>query len=265
MYKLIKYFAVALAAILIVNIFSFIIYLFASVGNIFYEDEKGEFRQNIILGEISILEIDINASNISIKKSDSFKVETNNKNIKVEEIDNKLIIKENKKNWFKAKKYFLDIYLPNTIFEDVTIKNKAGKLQVEELISKEINLDLGAGKVDISYLKVEEIAKIKGGAGEINISSGMINNLDLEIGVGKLTLNSNLIGNNKIEAGIGEFNLKLYGTILDYEITPSKGLGTFKIQNEEIENNKVYGNGTNKIEINGGIGSIDINFYENNL
>jgi len=265
MSKLIKYFAIALASLLIVNIFSFIIYLFVSIGNIFSDDIDEELRENIIEGEIDVLQIDINSSNISIKKSDSFKVETNNKNIKVEQVDNKLIIKEKNNNWFNTKKYLLDIYLPNIVFDDVAIKNGAGKLQIEELITKEIDLDLGAGKVDINYLKIEEFAKIKGGVGEIIISSGIINNLDLEIGVGKLTLNSYLIGNNKIEAGIGQFDLNLYGKVEDYEITPNKGIGTFKIENQEIQNNKIYGNGFNKIKINGGIGSININFYENNL
>ncbi len=39
-----------------------------------------------------------------------------------------------------------------------------------------------------------------------------------------------------------------------------KGIGTIKIDGREIANQVIYGDGQNYIEVDGGIGSININF-----
>ena len=44
------------------------------------------------------------------------------------------------------------------------------------------------------------------------------------------------------------------------EISIEKGVGEATINGENIKNEAVYGNGSNKIDIDGGIGKISINF-----
>ena len=54
--------------------------------------------------------------------------------------------------------------------------------------------------------------------------------------------------------------INLIGTEDNYKIKSEKGLGNVTINNEKIKSNTYYGNGTNQIEISGGIGSISINY-----
>ena len=46
----------------------------------------------------------------------------------------------------------------------------------------------------------------------------------------------------------------------NYTIDISKGIGTITLDGEKVEDNKKYENGDNFLEINGGIGNINIEF-----
>lgn len=46
----------------------------------------------------------------------------------------------------------------------------------------------------------------------------------------------------------------------EYETKVNKGLGNVTIDEEKISDNEVVGNGENKIDIDGGVGEIKINF-----
>ena len=72
-------------------------------------------------------------------------------------------------------------------------------------------------------------------------------------------------GNSRISAGIGEINLTLIGNKEDYQITADKGIGSIKIENQECSSNTTYGSGYNKIKIDGGIGSIIVDYKRNNI
>ena len=52
-------------------------------------------------------------------------------------------------------------------------------------------------------------------------------------------------------------NINLLDKIENYKIKIEKGLGTVKINNDSVKNG-IYGEGTNSIEIDGGVGSINI-------
>ena len=47
---------------------------------------------------------------------------------------------------------------------------------------------------------------------------------------------------------------------LAWKIKLDKGLGNATLNNEKMDSTTYYGNGTNLIEVNGGIGSISINY-----
>lgn len=266
--KVIKYSALAFAIFLIISIFSGIMIGVSKLSNIFRSDdtiskELGDL--NIKNTNITQLDIDINYANLIIKTGDTLKVETNNKNIDYQEKNDKLIIKEKKYNWFKTKNESdLIIYVPNNYsFNDISIEAGAGKVNLENINTKKLELDLGAGKAIISNLVVTQSSEIEGGAGEINIKNSSINNLDLDCGAGKFTLNSKLNGNNKIDAGIGKLDITILGNREDYKIIVDKGIGTAKIDSESIKDGKVYGSGLNSLTIDGGVGSININFKQN--
>lgn len=264
--RIIKYFALGLAVLLIVNIISLTMYGIISLGQVFTTNNDEDITENLknveIKTDIKNLSIDTISLNITIKKGTTFKVETNNKYIKINENNQKLSITEEKHNWLnKNNTGKLIIYVPdNYIFDNVSLENGAGKINIEILSTQKLNLDLGAGKVTIDNLTVLTESEIDGGAGEITIKEGSLNNLDLDMGVGKVTINSFISGSSEIDAGIGELNLNLSGTEDDYKIILDKGIGNATINEQLMQDSKYYGNGSNLINISGGIGAININF-----
>lgn len=267
--KIIKYFAIAFAFALIFGIFSCIMFGLSQISTYFNNNDSDMLEDleemNINIDNISMIDIDIRYANLIIKTGDTLKAETNNKYITIKQENNKLIINEKKHSLFNNNdKSNLIIYVPQDfIFDGVSIEAGAGKIQIDNLNTKILKFDLGAGKTEINNLVVSTSAEIDGGAGEITISNGNIKNLDLDTGVGKCTLTSELIGKNEIDVGVGELDITLLGSKEDYKIIAEKGIGNIKIDSESIKSEQVYGTGINIIDISGGIGSINIKFKEN--
>lgn len=268
--KIIKYVAVAFALLLTFNIISMIMYGIVSIGNLFgnidtnnnIENENLENLYNLeISNRINALDINVKSVNITIKESSTLKLETNSKYIKYKEKDNKLSITEENHNYLNNKNGDLIIYLPvDYFFDDVSIENGAGKIKIDIINANNLNLNLGAGKVDIQNLTIANETEIDGGAGEMNIKNSHLNNLDLDMGVGKITLSAKITGNSKINSGVGEMIINLNGTEEDYKIRIDKGIGSATLDGKNMEDDTYYGNGTNIINIDGGVGSIKINY-----
>lgn len=267
--KVIRYLAIAFAFFLIFGILSCLMYGFSFMADLLDDEPVNtEELKNLEVSENALLlDIDIVSSNIIIKEGDSFQVETNNSNITTKQHHQKLYIKEEQHSWFSNRNdTILIIFIPSDyIFDKVTIESGAGKVNIETLATKSLYLDLGAGKVEMNDLTVLEDAEIDGGAGEINIRSGSIHNLDLDMGIGKLSLTSKLTGINKINTGIGKVEMFFIGTLEDYQIKLDKDLGTATIDGNNMSSNTYYGTGDQQINIDGGIGKVQILFVEEDL
>ena len=265
--KVIKYIAIAFACLLVVAIISGILSAFYSISGflgIGVDDKENSemITTNFKNDNINQLDIEIAASELIIKTGETLKAETNNDKIIFNESNNKLQIKEKKHKWVSINKnQKLIVYLPENLdFENVNINTGAGKVNIEKFNSKNLSFQLGAGEVEIKELNVTKDCKIEGGAGKLSILSGNINNLNLDMGVGQTNLNTILTGKNEIDAGVGELNINLQNGKENYTITAEKGIGNIKIDGKNISNGKVYGDGINTIDVDGGIGSISIDF-----
>lgn len=259
--KIIKYIALAFAFFLIFSIVAGIMNIILSFTSIFKTDTMMEKLKELKITEsAAVLDIDVSSANIIIKNSDTLKAETNNKYISLEQKDNKLFIKEKKHNWFgKRNSSDLVIYVPSDFtFDGVSIETGAGMVDIDTISSNNLDLDLGAGKVEIDNLYVTEETLIDGGAGQISISNGELHNVKIDMGVGELSLTSKLTGSSEIDAGVGKVDLNLIGN--DYQIKIEKGIAQATINGEKVKDNTYYGNGNNQVNIDGGIGSISVNF-----
>lgn len=273
--KVIKYIALALAAFIIINIISAILFGLSLIGGIFGLTNNEDILEttsqemdivNIENLELSKLDIDLKYSNLIIRTGNRLKVETNNENIKFKENKNQLKLEEKDYKLFSKKSETkVILYIPeDIIFDKVKIEAGAGKLYIQKLKTKELSFSIGAGQTSIENLIVTDKAKIEGGAGNVDILSGTINDLKLDVGVGKFTIQAKLTGDNKINAGIGELNINLMDNIENYTIKAQKGIGTIRLDNQITYNNVKYGDGQNNIDIDGGIGSIYINTNKEN-
>lgn len=267
--KIIKYLAASLAIFLTFTIISTIVSGIILIFNVFDNSTSNEEKEVLNILEVSKqlteLDIDVTSSNIIIKESDTFKIDTSNEYISYRE-DNDIIYITEKKHFMKdnsSTKLIVSIPKKN-VFEKVNIKSGAGVVSIDNLTTKVLDLDLGAGKVTIQNLMVLDNTYIDGGAGLVTIKGGSLTNLDLNMGVGKFDMTTRLVGNNEIDHGVGALTMNLLGDSADYQIHVDKGIGNVTIMGNEIKDNSVYGNGISKIDIDGGMGSINIDFaYDN--
>lgn len=261
--KTIKYLAIAFALFLIFNIMSGIIYGLSVFSNIFKDKEELrplEEIKELTESDASLLNIDLKATNLVIKVGDTFKVETTNKYIETKQDKEKIYITERNYNWFKEQPELIVYVSNNMILDSVQINGGAGKIEIESLQTKKLDLNLGAGKVNINNLQVLNKTIIEGGAGSVDIKNSILNNLDLNMGIGKFSVDAKILGNSDIEQGVGSIDLNLIGTSSDYQIYIEKGLGSIYIDGKNVKEDETVGNGMNKIDIDGGVGSINIDF-----
>ena len=216
-----------------------------------------------ITSDIHSLYIQINAADFKIELGDEFSVESNLKYLSVSEKDGVLTIVDEAKSSSNYSNAVLTLYVPKGIvFDDVDITTGAAKLTVDALSTSSLELKLGAGDVRFESLHASLTADIKGGAGQITIASGMLNDLTLAMGVGELNFSGALLGNSDLELGVGESNLTLIGSKDDYKVDIKKGLGSISVDGKNVSDYGSSGNGQNHIHIEGGIGTAHIVFQE---
>lgn len=262
--KIIKISAIALAIIIIINIFSLIIsglsWLFDF--NIF-NNNKDITNLKEVYEEVSEIEIDGVSSSIEIISGKELKVEAKNlENDLTSKVKNGVLEIEEHGKWFKNNKNNGVIYITipkNITLNKLSIDTGSGKFSIKDIEVSYFDMDHGAGVLEMENVNFSK-TNIDGGAGLIKIKNSTLNNLELDSGAGKVEIEARITGNSEINCGVGEVAINLIGTSSDYQITTSKGIGSIKINNEEQKNESVYGAGSNKLEIEGGIGNIKVNF-----
>ena len=269
--KVIKYLALAFAIFLTVSIVGGILSAVGLLGSLFSDDDAewgdviGETKTYTVSSEISDLNIQINAADFYIKEGNSFSVESNLKNLEVDEKNGCLTLKDLTKIKLNGSNAYenavLTIWVPvGTVFDNVNIKTGAGRFTVDSLSAATIGFELGAGDVTISKLIAEKSANIEGGAGRITISNGAIKDLALKMGMGQLNLTAALTGDSELELGVGESNITLLGSKDDYELDIEKGIGNITVDGKNVTAFGSSGNGANEVDIHGGVGAINVRF-----
>lgn len=290
--KIIKYFAIAFAIFLIVSIISLILFgIYALSGVLGLKDNSkidisgnmqtvdfgsvtsgdnnsgnsiNNSEQTVNIADITSLDIEVKYTNLIIRNGDTFRYETNNDNIVYRQSNNNTLKIEEKHSWTLGNTQSdLVIYIPeNFNLNKINIEAGAGKVEIENLNAESLDLELGAGEASISNLNVTSRCKLEGGAGRLNVLNGNLNNLDLDMGMGEVNINALITGNSDIDAGIGTLNLNLQGSKADYRIRLDKGVGNIRINGENTSNGSTYGEGANLIKIDDGIGNINITVNE---
>lgn len=270
--KIVKTFAIALAVFLIVAIIGGILSGLSVLGFVFSPKAHNNTVSEEVLSSqplTSIYELEVELANYAliIEQGDTLSVAYDDRNKRVTVEDNKLIITEKKKLFHGQEGYCVVLTVPkNYIFTDVSIVMGAGLLDIDYLRTNSLDLELGAGNVDITNLTAITSVDIEGGAGDLSITDSEITDLDLDMGVGTLTLETDLIGNNTIDLGIGDSDIKLKGTASDYRFDITKGVGEITFDGEKFTADSssvaMYHNDISNVEINCGIGKVNIDFIQ---
>lgn len=253
--KIVKYFAIILALFIIIGIISLIIEIVKEVV-----EPSIDINDKFYLKYDNYLELDLSKIEVYIKIGDVFKAESDSKYIRIKQDGNKLIVKEKKGMQLTKNKTALIVTIPNNFkFDYVKIDNGAGNINIESLITNILDIDMGAGKLKVDSLKVNKKLDIDGGVGDINLNDVSVNELDLDLGAGNTFINGNIYGEAEIDTGVGNLSLNLKENIENYTFDLSKGIGNILINDEKIKEDIVFGKGKIDIQIDGGVGNIEIN------
>lgn len=267
--KIIKYLAIAFALFLVISIFSIIFGLsreiISSINNDKKESKLLEDYTTISnnVNNIESFKIDISNDDIEIKKGEKFEVKTNDPDVKFYHENSIVKIKSDKTfSWHlsNSSRGTIIIYLPNEFnISELDLNLGAGKIDIDKLFVETLLMDLGAGTMTAKEINVYEKATINGGAGNININSGTINNLNLKLGAGNASIQSDLTGSNTLTTGVGKLNLGLSRSKDNYRFDINKGLGNIILNDFDVSEDTLIGDGETKIKINGAVGNIIIN------
>ncbi len=211
--------------------------------------------------EIRSLNIKVNAAELTIGQADRFMVQTNLRYVEVTENAGVLHIREEVDHVSGYNGAKLTVFFPKDMeFESIAVETAAGKLTADRLCTEKLKLDMGTGDTKIKYLSATTLADIDGGAGMITVGDGSLHNLDLELGVGKLELKAALRGKCELKLGVGGADVTLLGTMDDYTLEMEKGIGKITVDGKEVTDFGLRGSGQNHIELEGGVGNVNLKF-----
>lgn len=260
--KAIKYVAIALAIFIAVRILGAVFFGLSAITAFLNGNESlvGEVQTYSVSNGITSLKLELGACALEIKTGDEFTVESNYKYLTVKESGDKLTVSEQKKFW---KNYPSDlsvvICIPEGyVFDKADITTGAGRVSVERFSAEKLKLTLGAGEVNISSLNISGNTEIDGGVGQIRITDSSVYDLDFDMGIGAVDFEGYILGESDIDCGIGQAQITLLGSENDYCIDAENGIGQISV--DAVKNGKYYGNGSNEIDISGGIGEITVDF-----
>lgn len=273
--KVIKYGAIAFAIYLCLMIIGIILTTITaifgiSIGFGIFQDRNTAMvtKWEQEYSNITSMDIDLSVCRLNIKKGNTLKVDVSNVSdkFKCQVEGNKLRIKDTKvyNNFLDREEItpYVTIYVPEEIrFEEVRIETGINETNIEFLKADTINLEMGLGKYHIEEL-FAKYAKIKAGAGETNIQKSKIEELKLEGGIGKLSLTSEIMKNADIHCGAGKVEVNLIGSLSDYEIKASTGLGSFVVDGKKVKENDTIGEGDATIKIEAGMGETMVQFVK---
>lgn len=262
MQRIIKYAAIALAMAIIVGIFTGVAGLVTGITLLSNSSEVNEeLLAYDVNGKIESLNIDVSGADLYIKEGEEFDVQANY-DLRVKERNGTLKISEKSINilGFRTEKVILITIPKNTHFDKVKINAGAGSVDIDSLVCNKMEFEVGAGAINIGYLEVDDEAEFECGVGDLKIRAGKINDVSFELGLGKVEINASVMGKSKVEAGMGQLNLTIPEKRSLYTVEAETGLGELRIDGERINGNTKIGDGENRLSIEGGIGSVSLEF-----
>ncbi len=268
--KIVKIFAISLAVLICVSIFSAVVSglgLMIRIAGGF--DDQPEVSEKVDLHELNIKEIDkididlkvtslriIEGNEFSIEKENvrsKFDIRTSGTTLKIEERSHSI--------WNGGKGGTIIVTVPSyTSLNRLSIDQGAGVVNIEDIDADYFDFDQGAGTLNIENCTFDH-TDIDGGVGKTTVRDSSLTDLDLDAGVGEIDIEAEILGKGEIDGGVGAIKLDILGYREDYTLNIEKGLGSITVDGQATSGQ--IGTGHNRLSIEGGVGAIKVNFKEN--
>ncbi len=246
--RVIKYIAMGFAIFLTVVIVSSILTSLLFVLNLFDGNKKTTNTintfENVLISEIKYLEIDINAGLLIIKSGEDLSLESTTSD------DSKIEVTDDGTLYIKQSSFSF-----NGIFKSKNSDNTFILTLPKDFLFEEANIELGAGKIDVSGFTTSSL-DIDLGVGEIIIEDIDTDECIVNLGIGSIKFDAIINELAKFDNGIGDIRVVLPLLETDYNYNANTGIGSTKLNNSSISTT----NNASNIDITAscGIGSIDI-------
>ncbi len=288
--RVIKYCAIALAVILAIGIISAVVNLVFGIvsfssgrtitrthftdKHVFSEEDWDTVDFDESFSDVKSLNIDNSTGELRIKTGDTFRVEAENvlDGFEAEVKSNgELCVTDNESGFRFFGFHFnginnpnskITVYVPaNFLAEEVKIESGAGSVSIDSLNTDYLYLSAGAGNIKGSSIVANKV-KMEGGVGSVNFNDVTFNDADFNCGVGSVNISGVMHGDNKFECGVGSVDLNLTGNIGDYDLNIDSGVGNIRVNGDKVRENE-YRNrpAANSIEVDGGVGDVNIDIY----
>jgi DUF4097 and DUF4098 domain-containing protein YvlB len=213
---------------------------------------------SLVIKEGDVDEVSVNTENLSkdytVRKTSGGTLKIENK-FKFENIFGGMF------NNRSRERQNITVYLPKDYnLGNLEIEAGAGSIRLEDFTVEKMDIEAGAGSISANSIVANKV-QLDGGVGEIKLMDVIFEDSDIDSGVGKITLSGQLLGKNVFDSGVGEVDLRLEGSVEDYNLKIEKGLGAISIDGQDYKNVEWENdNAANTLNISGGIGSINIEF-----
>ena len=236
--------------------------------------------QNILSGDVEMycpgdgiknLEIQVGGCHLGTKVSKDGSVYLEAKNVRkfqgyVE--DDTLYVKSTMgsgASFFDGKSE-ITLYLPEGYgFQEAEIDMGAGEMELEWLKAEEASLEVGAGRISLKSVEARELSA-EVGAGQIELKNMSVGELDVEVGMGEFVAEGTVRGNADVECSMGNVEMKLDGRQEDYNYKLEGAMGNIQLGKESVggfAQDRTIDNGADKtMEIGCSMGNITIRFRD---
>lgn len=276
--KIVKFIGIGFAVLLSVTIIGGIC---AAIFGVSVSVDGGKNSENAVsqkfsFDEFSSIDIDTSVADVVIKTGEKYEVETvevpESMEVKVAGND-KLTISEdshdgwfswtfwmNKKNWNKQSKVYITV--PEGYEADnVVISAGTGNVSMSDFNIRKLEVDGGVGNISGNNLKVDDV-DIDAGVGNVDYDDVEFGKCEVESGVGNVNISGTLNGHCEFDGGVGDLDLTIIGSRSDYDLDIDSGAGSVRVNGRKVEELEENNGSDNKIVIDGGVGSVSLEFTQ---
>ena len=169
-----------------------------------------------------------------------------------------------KKTTSKSKNIKMKMYVPDLmVFREVDLDMGAGNIEITRLVSDYITIKGGAGSLQAETLVADKELEAELGVGDFRIEEAILGEVDISCGAGSVKIEQCTLGGDlDVSGGMGDVNIGIIGKETDFNYELECGMGELKIfgktyaslgKEKEINNGAPY-----TISLECGIGSVTI-------
>lgn len=201
----------------------------------FHEEFSGE--------TIHSLDLEVSAGNLIVKQGDTFSIQGSNvieDSIKYGVKDNELYVKEKDNDFwsfigrigffFESNDTVITVTIPaDFVATNTSLEVNAGELNIDQLNTKVLDLDVQAGKANLNQVTVGEKAKMELGAGGIFANDYNGKNLELDISAGEAELRGEFYETLDLDCSAGTIRVYTQLNEDEYSYDLNQSAGSIKV------------------------------------